>query len=100
MFDKLEAIERRFVEIEETLMQPSTSGSEIVKLGKERSEIEPLVQVYRRYKKTASDLNNAKELLNSEEDAEMRDMAKEEIGELTREEEELKKRTHHSYAPF
>ena len=90
MFDKLDAIERRLVEIEEYLMQPNISGAEYVKLNKERSEIEPLVMTFRKHKAVSSDLEKSKELLKSD-DPEMKELAKEEIEELSTAQENLKK---------
>lgn len=90
MFDKLDSLEGRFVEIEDSLMQSSISGEEFVKLNKERAEIEPVVTVYRKYKATLADLKNAKEMLLLD-DQEMKELAKEEIEPLTNQIEEFKK---------
>jgi peptide chain release factor 1 len=84
MLDKLAGIAARYDEIERLLSDPVVSSdySKIAELSKERSQIEPIVQSYQRYKKQASDLQGAKELLKETDDAEMRDMAQLEIDEL------------------
>jgi peptide chain release factor 1 len=84
MLDKLAGIAARYDEIERLLSDPVVSSdySKIAELSKERSQIEPIVQAYQRYKKQASDLQGAKELLKETDDAEMREMAQLEIDEL------------------
>lgn len=88
MFDKLDNLERRFIEIEDSLMQASLSGSEFAELSKERSQIEPIVLVYRDYKRVQEDLESAKEMLELD-DAEMRSFAKQEIDSLNKKTEAL-----------
>jgi len=53
-----------------------------VKLNKEYSDLGEIVKVYEEYKMMLANLDSAKELLQAEDDQEMIDMAKEEIGEL------------------
>ena len=89
MFDKLDNLEVRFVEIEDSLMQASLSGSEFSTLSKERAELEPIIVVYRKYKKNQTDLESAKEILELD-DPEMKDFAKQEIDSLSKELETLK----------
>ena len=55
-------------------------------LSKEQASIEEVVEKYKEYKKTDSDLNEAKELLN---DPEMGELAKEDIDTLSTRKEEL-----------
>ena len=49
---------------------------------KEMSELEPIVKEYEAYKKSKEALADAKEILEMEDDEELREMAKEEIKEL------------------
>lgn len=83
MFEKLETIERRFVEIEETLSQPGLSGPDLIKLTKERAESEKVVLVFREYKIFKQELEEAKEMLESD-DTEMKTLAREEYDRLTK----------------
>lgn len=53
-----------------------------VKLNKEYSELEKIVAVYNDYKNVLDNLQSTKELLNTEKDEEMREMAKEELAAL------------------
>ncbi|MEZ4742424.1 MAG: peptide chain release factor 1 [Bdellovibrionota bacterium] len=83
MFEKLETIERRFVEIEETLSQPGISSRELMKLTKERAEIEPIVEKFRVYSQLKQEKAEAEDLA-SNEDVELRAMAKEELDKLSK----------------
>lgn len=81
MFDKIEAIEHRFVEIEDALSSAQLPGSELVKLSRERAEIEEIVVLYRRYRVLQTELADSAEMLASE-DGELKELAREEIQAL------------------
>ncbi len=84
MFDKLEAVIRRFEILTERLGDPSLydRAQELRETNTERSNIEPIVIKYREYKKLKADIENNKDLIHNEKDEEMREMAKEELSEL------------------
>ncbi|NRA67058.1 MAG: peptide chain release factor 1 [Pseudobacteriovorax sp.] len=82
MFDKLEAIALRFVEIESQLSRSDLDGKELTKLSKERANIVDIVEAYKVYKKQKEDRDAAKEMLDSETDPDLRSMAREEIDQL------------------
>ena len=81
MFDKLEAIERRYIHLEESLIRPNLDGEQTVKLSKERAEIEAVVKAYREYKTVKKSLNEAKEILDTG-DKDFAEMAREEFNQL------------------
>lgn len=83
MFDKLDEVVNRFEELTEKMADPSLYDrqSEFKAISEERSNIEELVQTYKHYRKIKSDLEGAKDILKTESDEEMREMAKEEISE-------------------
>lgn len=89
MFEKLQEIENRFISIEQSLMQGELSGSELTKLTKERSELEEIVEKYRRLKECQQQKADAYEMLTGD-DAELKDLAKEEIEEAEKEIKALK----------
>jgi peptide chain release factor 1 len=95
MFDKLEAVEKRYLELEALLADPDVIGrrAEFQKLSKERADIVELVEAFRQYKKIVAELDANKPLLE-EKDPEMKAMAREESARLaveqTRVEEKLK----------
>ncbi len=53
-----------------------------VKLNKEYKDLEPLVEAYNTYKNILSNIQSAKEILATEKEEEMREMAKMELDEL------------------
>jgi len=83
MFDKLEDVVKRFDELTEKLADPTIYDRQVEfkQVSGERGNIEELVKCYIEYKKIKSDLEGAKEILESEKDPDMREMAKEEISE-------------------
>lgn len=83
MFDKLDEVVNRYEELTEKMADPSLYDrqSEFKAISEERSNIEELVQTYKHYKKIKSDLDGAKDILKTESDEEMREMAKEEVAE-------------------
>ena len=83
MFDKLDSLKTRFIEIEDSLMQASLSGSEFTALSKERAELEPIVQIYKKYESVQEDIESAKEMLESE-DSEMREFGRQEVDALSK----------------
>ena len=96
MFDKLDFITEKYRELSEKVADPDVIADQNTwqKYMKEMSELEPVVKAYEAYKKMKDDLADARELVNMEDDEEMREMAKEEAKELEEaiasSEEELK----------
>ncbi len=86
--DRLEALERRFLEIEAEWSQPEISGDPDLQreLGREQSQLEPVVGAYRRLKETRAQLAAAHE---AEADPELRELARDEITEGERTETQL-----------
>lgn len=84
MFDKLEAVVRRFEVLTERLADPSLYDrpQELRETNTERTNIEPIVVKFREYKKLVADIAGNKDIIHNEKDEEMREMAKEELGEL------------------
>ncbi len=81
MLDKLQEIENRFNAVEAGFNDPAlvTNPKEMQRLGKLRSELEPIVITIREYRKALGELEDAQEMLN---DPEMREMAASEIDPL------------------
>jgi peptide chain release factor 1 len=93
MFDKLEAVEARFLEIEHKLGDPDLANrpDEFRRLSKEHASLQEVVAEYRHYRKTKSEIQSNKELL-IEGDPEFSAMAKEELKALEPELEASAKR--------
>jgi len=84
MFDKLEAVVKRFETLTERLADPSLydRATEMREINTERSNLEPIVIKFKEYKKTVADIEGNKDIIHNEKDEEMREMAKEELADL------------------
>lgn len=80
MFNKLEDVERRFLELESKLADPEFGNrpAEFRKMSQEHAELRPVVEEFRKYTGLQKELEGNKELLG-EKDPEIVNMAKEEI---------------------
>ena len=83
MFDKLTNVENRYDELMTRLgsAEIQSDPSEYRRSAKALSELEPLVQKFREYKSVQQDLTGAEELVGGS-DAEMRELAREELKSL------------------
>jgi peptide chain release factor 1 len=86
MFDKLDAVVKRFEVLTDRLGDPSLYDrpKDLQELNKERSHLEPIVNAFKIYKKLKDDIEGSKEILKNESDPDMREMAKEELAENER----------------
>lgn len=84
MLDKLEAIYNRFKLVEETLSLPDVVADmkRFTQLNREYKSLQPIVDKYYEYKKLVTDIAGSREILKTEKDDEMREMAKAELDEL------------------
>jgi len=84
MFDKLLSEEWRYEELSRLLgtVEVQSDSNEIRKHAKALAELEPLVERFRQYKAVAQEIAQAEDLLNGA-DADMRDLAREELKSLT-----------------
>ena len=82
MYDKLEAIELRFVELDTLLARQGLSSQEFTKLSKERASYTEMVEAFRDYKRLKSEREHAKLMLLEEQDAGLRALAREELDTL------------------
>ena len=82
MFDKLEDLLIRFEEIMGELNEPDVTSNQarFRALMKEQSDLTPIVEAYREYKKCTQDIEDSLTMLEEESDAEMKEMFKEELG--------------------
>ncbi len=88
--ERLKAVEQRYLELQYKLSTPEvvSDRESLTRLGKELKELEEVYLAYKKYKKLLSELEQARELLRSEE---LKDLAKEEIERLTQELEKTEK---------
>ena len=91
MFDKLEDLLIRFEEIMGELNEPTVTNNQerFRKLMKEQSDLNPIVEAYKEYKKCKQDIEDSLLMLEEESDEDMRDMLKEELNDSKKRVEEL-----------
>lgn len=91
MFDKLEDLLIRFEEILGELNEPSVAENQerFRALMKEQSDLTPIVEAYREYKKCKQDIDDSLGMLEEEKDEDMREMLKEELSGARKRVEEL-----------
>ena len=91
MFDKLEDLLHRFEEILNELNEPTVTEDQkrFRALMKEQSDLTPLVEAYKEYKKCNETVEDSLSLLDSENDEEMKEMLKEELSDAKKRIEEL-----------
>ena len=90
MYAKLIGVEQRFIEVEQHLSDPDLIGNREAyqKTVREHSDLGKIVTVFRRHKEVAARIQESRELLN-DADADIRNMAKEELAALTAEQARL-----------
>lgn len=94
MLEKLEAIKIRWEDVEEQLTNPDTMQDmkRFAQLNKEYKDLSKIVNEYLVYKNVMSNIDANKEILLTEKDAEMREMAKEELDLLLKQQEEIEEK--------
>ncbi len=82
---RLDGIESRFEEVSTLITDPSViqDMKRYVRLTKEYKDLERLTAVTRRYRSLLGNIDEAREVLDSESDPELRQMAKDELDEAT-----------------
>jgi len=83
MFDRLNELETKYATLSDAVSDPAVIAdtNKWRTYMKEHSELTPIVETYRQYKRLQTDLEDAKTLLEEESDNELRQLAKDEIKE-------------------
>ena len=91
ILEKLEAIKVRYEEIGQQITETEVMADmkRYVKLNKEYRDLEPLIDVYDEYRNVLSNLDEARNIIQNETDEELREMAKEEMENLSQKVEPL-----------
>lgn len=94
MYDQLQSIEDRYEELGELLSDPTVVSDtrRFMELSKEEAGSRETVAVYRRYKEVITGIEETEELLGEKLDADMQEMAKEELSDLKKEKDELEEK--------
>jgi peptide chain release factor 1 len=84
MFEKLNALEEKYENLTQKLSDPKviTNQEQFRKCAKAHAELEEIVVKYREYKKVSQELTDTRELLRTETEDEMRELAEGELETL------------------
>jgi peptide chain release factor 1 len=83
MLDKLQAIEERYEQLGNELLDPTINYQRVAEVNKERVDLEPLVMKAREYRQSMKSLDEAKVIIDTENDAELVALAKADVEDLT-----------------
>ena len=91
MFDKLEDLLLRFEDIMSELASPGVTDNQtrFRALMKEQSDLTPIVEAYKKYKKAKQDIEDSIAMLEEENDEDMREMLKDELATAKADTEKL-----------
>jgi peptide chain release factor 1 len=81
ILDRLQGLKGRFAEVSELITMPDIVNDmkRYIKLNKEYKELGPIVKAYDDYKNLLSNIQDARDIIATEKDDEMKAMAKEEL---------------------
>jgi peptide chain release factor 1 len=82
MLDKLAGIENRYQQIDRELLEVGGNYQRAAELNKERIDLEPIVEKAREYRQAMKSFEEARNLLDSEQEAELKSLAEMELAEL------------------
>jgi len=91
MLEKLPAIREKYIHLEEQLSDPGIVADmeRSKRVNKEYKNLQPIMTTFERYEKVLADLESAQRLFAAETDADVREMAREEIDTLAPERDTL-----------
>ncbi len=94
MFDKLDALLLRYEDIMNELGEPGVADDQqrFRALMKEQSDLTPLVEAYREYRKNKQDVEDSLAMLSEESDEDMKEMLKEELANAKKNVETLEQK--------
>ena len=91
MLDKLQAIEERYEQLGNELLDPTINYQRVAEVNTERVDLEPLILKAREYRQAMKSLDEAKVIIDTENDAELVALAKADVEDLTPRIETLEK---------
>ncbi len=91
MLDRLPAIREKYIHLEEQLSDPGIVADmeKSKRVNKEYKNLQPIIHVFERYERVLAELESARNLLAVETEADIRDMAREEMDSLAPERDAL-----------
>jgi len=94
LVEKLDKIKKKYDSIHEQLSESSFSSDreKVIKLSRERSELEGIIVVYEKYKDVLKNIEGNREIINSGGDKELVELAEAEMNDLEVQKEELEEK--------
>ncbi len=91
LLEKLQAIKQRYEDVGQLIADPDVIDDmkRYIDLNKEYKDLQPIIDAYLDYKNVLDNLDSSRELLQKEKDPEFKEMAREELEELTTRKDEL-----------
>ncbi len=91
MFDKLKDIQNKYIDVEKSLSDPVqiSNPQRLQELSKMHAELSPIVSAYKDYQQMETAIEETETLLVDESDADMLELAQEEMNSLKKQKEEL-----------
>ena len=91
MLDQLEAIRERFEEVSQQITMPEVVSdmSKFKRISKEYKDLEKIVIKYKEFSHILQNIDEAKQIISTEKDEELRELAKAELDELLPKKEEM-----------
>jgi len=85
ILSRLEGVKMKFEEISQLMSDPDITSDmkRYIKLNKDFKELQPLIEIYNNYKNTLSNIESARQILTTEKDDELKEMAKTEVDQLS-----------------
>src|SRR5687768_9932671 len=91
MLDKLKGIEERYEQLGKEFLEVGSNYQRAAEINKERVDLEPIIEKAREYRQAVKSLEEAKTILESEYDEELRALAETDVTELNPKIEVLEK---------
>ena len=78
MLDKLSEIHDRYLEVEKLISSPDAMNDmkSYIQYSKEYKDLEPIIRAYKKYKNLVGNIADAKDIISTTDDPEMKEMAK------------------------
>lgn len=101
MLEKLESIYQRYLQVQTQLSDPDVFSDvkRFNALNREYGDLKDIVEVYHVYKKLVTNLQEARDILKTESDPELKEMAKMEIEELAEQQEPMEEKIKYLLIP-
>jgi peptide chain release factor 1 len=91
MLDKIKGIEDRYEQLGQEMLEVGNDYQRAAEINKERVDLEPIVEKAREYRQTLKSLDEARSILDTEDDSELRGLAEADIADLSPKVETLEK---------